>query len=74
LRRIVKAYAWAVKVVDHAARHPVAPRVDHDGVTLGRSAGLLTALTASGGVRRASPSPWQDIDAIVVFDLAAGSR
>jgi hypothetical protein len=56
-----------------AARHPVALRVDDDGVTLGRSAGLFTPYGFWWRTRRVTV-PWRDIDAIVVFGLAVGSR
>jgi hypothetical protein len=51
-----------------AARHPVALRVDHDGVTLGRPPGLLTQHGLWWHTPRVTV-PWRDIDAIVVFDL-----
>jgi hypothetical protein len=52
-----------------AARHPVALRVDHDGVTLGRPPGLFTQYGFWWRTPRVTV-PWHDIDAIVVFRLA----
>jgi hypothetical protein len=52
-----------------AARHPVALRVDHDGVTLGRPPGLFTQYGFWWRTPRITV-PWHDIDAVVVFGLA----
>jgi hypothetical protein len=46
-----------------AARHPVALRVDHDGVTLGRAPVLLTQHGFWWRTPRVTV-PWQDIDAV----------
>jgi hypothetical protein len=56
-----------------AARHPVALRVDHDGVTLGRPPGLFIQYGFWWRTPKVTVA-WHDLDAIVVFDLAISPR
>jgi hypothetical protein len=55
-----------------AWRHPPALRLDEDGVTFGRSIGLITYHGLRWRLPRVVMVPWIDIDAVVLFRLSNG--